>query len=307
MRVTSLHIFATLVLLAAGAHGKIKVAASLPNLASIAASVGGEAVEAFAIGRAQADPHAVEVLPSYLIKVSRSAVYLKVGLGLDLWADAILEGSRNGKLLVVDCSRGMAVLEKPHGKVDASHGHVHPDGNPHYWLDPSHAERIADNIREALAKADPSNADLYARNTAAFVKENVEKTKVWAARMAPLQGAALVTYHGSWAYLAHAYGFRIIGQVEPFPGIPPTAKHLAGLVERIRAEKAGLLLQEPYFPDKDTRFLARQTGIRIIKASPSCDGPAAGEHWKHLEALTAALAAPGATAPGPPAIPAERP
>src|SRR5688500_18297305 len=113
---------------------KAQVAASLPDLASTAASVGGNRVEVFAIAKASANPHSVEVLPSYMIKVARARVYLKVGLWLDGWADAVIDGSRNKGLLVADCSAGIPVLEKPEGKVDASHGDVHPHGNPHYWL-----------------------------------------------------------------------------------------------------------------------------------------------------------------------------
>jgi zinc/manganese transport system substrate-binding protein len=112
---------------------KIKIAASLPDLASIAATVGGSEVDVFSIAKSNANPHFVEVLPSYMIKVSRVAIYLKVGMSLDQWADAIIEGSRNGNIDVVDCSVGIDALEKPTGKVDASMGDVHPQGNPIGW------------------------------------------------------------------------------------------------------------------------------------------------------------------------------
>ncbi|MEO5617400.1 MAG: metal ABC transporter substrate-binding protein, partial [Candidatus Eisenbacteria bacterium] len=141
--------------------GRLRVAASINDLASIAASVGGEQVEVFSIARPTSDPHRVEALPSYMVKVARSRLYLKVGLGLDQWADALIEGSRNRKLRIVDCSRGVALLEIPTGKVDASMGDVHPDGNPHYWLDPRNGAQVARTIAAALAEADPANAERY--------------------------------------------------------------------------------------------------------------------------------------------------
>src|SRR4051812_29970150 len=72
-------------LAAAPASAKIKVAASIPDIASIAANIGGNEVEVFSIAKANANPHFVEVLPSYMIKVSRVAIYLKVGMALDQW------------------------------------------------------------------------------------------------------------------------------------------------------------------------------------------------------------------------------
>ena len=142
-------------LIPATATAKITVAASNNDLASIAASVGGDQVETFAIGRPNADAHRVEVLPSYMVKVSRAHIYLKVSLGLDQWADQIIDGSRNDKLVVVDCSANVNILEKPTGNVNASMGDIHPNGNPHYWLDPRNGGVIAQTVATALSKVDP--------------------------------------------------------------------------------------------------------------------------------------------------------
>ena len=137
--------------LAAPASARIRVAASLTDLASIASSVGGDQVETFAIARPTADPHRVEVLPSYMVQVARANLYLKVGLGLDQWADGIVDGSHNAKLQVLDCSRDIQPLDKP-AQVNASMGDVHPLGNPHYWLDPRNGAIVAREIAEELGK-----------------------------------------------------------------------------------------------------------------------------------------------------------
>ena len=285
----SLKIFTAVSLLAFTAQAKIKVAASLPDLASIAAYVGGDQVEVFSIAKANANPHFVEVLPSYMIKVSRVDVYLKAGLSLDQWADAIIEGSRNSKIQIVDCSNGIEVLEKPSGKVDASLGDVHPQGNPHYWLDPANGSVIAENILEALKQADPSHAALFDANAGKFKAENEKRLKDWQAKMAPLKGASAITYHSSWVYFTHAFGIKVVGHVEPFPGIPPTAKHLHELVDVIKSSRATLLIQEPYYQDKDPNFLTSQTGIRVFRFTPSCEGTGPGDYLKHFDIIVDAL------------------
>ncbi len=272
------------------AEARVKVAASIPDLASIAASVGGGAAEVFAIARADANPHAVEVLPSYMIKVSRAQVYLKAGLGLDAWADAVVDGSRSAELRVVDCSRGVRVLGKPEGKADASLGDVHPDGNPHYWLDPDNAGPVADAVRDALKEADPAHAPLFDSLAAAFKAENARRAAAWKARLAPLAGMAVLTYHDSWLYFASAFRLRIVGRVEPFPGIPPSGRHLQSLIGIAKRENARALIQEPYFPDKDARFLERNAGLRVLRFSPSCSGTAAGDYWRHFDDMVGALA-----------------
>ena len=270
-------------------EAKVKLAASLPDLASIAAYVGGDQVDVFSIAKSNANPHFVEVLPSYMIKVSRVDLYLKAGLSLDQWADAIIEGSRNSKIQIVDCSNGVEVLEKPTGKVDASLGDVHPQGNPHYWLDPVNGIQIAENIRDALKQADPSHAALYDANAGKFKAEAEKRIQGWQTKMAPFKGASAITYHSSWIYFTHAFGIKVVGHVEPFPGIPPTAKHLQELVDLIKAQKVGILIQEPYYQDKDPKFLTSQTGIRVFRFTPSCDGIGPGDYLKHFDIIVDGL------------------
>ncbi|MCX5784622.1 MAG: metal ABC transporter substrate-binding protein [Elusimicrobia bacterium] len=264
----------------------IKIAAALPDLGSIASYIGGDKVDVFTIGRNNANPHAVEVLPSYMIKVSRAAIYLKVGLALDQWSDAIMDGSRNNKLMKVDCSNGVAVLQKPTGKVDASLGDVHPEGNPHYWLDPANGVIVAGNVLAALTKADPENGPYYEKNYERFRDETGKRMAGWKDALANVPGKRIIGYHSSWVYFASAFGLSVVGNVEPLPGIPPTAKHLAELVDMIKRDGIAVLLQEMYFPDNAPQFLARETGIKVYKFSPSCDNVKPDSYFRHFDEIT---------------------
>jgi len=263
----------------------IKIAASLPDLASVASYIGGDKVEVFSIAKSNSNPHFVEVLPSYMIKVSRAAVYLKVGLALDQWSDAIIDGSRNSKLYAVDCSAGIPVLQKPTGKVDASMGDVHPEGNPHYWLDPSNGIIIANNILAALKKVDSANSSYYEKNYENFTNDAEKRIDVWKSKMSKLAGQKIICYHSSWVYFASAFGLNIAGNVEPLPGIPPTGKHLSELISTIKSNSIKILLQETYFPDQSPKFLNRQTGIKVYKFDPSCNGTMPEDYWKHFEEI----------------------
>ena len=264
---------------------KIVVGAALPDLGSIASYIGGDKVEVFSIAKGNANPHVVEVLPSYMIKVSRAAIYLKVGLYLDQWSDEIADGSHNDKLLVVDCSNSVSVLEKPTGQVSAIMGDVHPGGNPHYWLDPENGIVIASNILEALKKVDVDNAAYYQKNFEAFKQDTEKRMAEWKSKMAKLSGKKIIGYHSSWVYFAHVFNLDIAGYVEPLPGIPPSGKHLAALLDIIRKNNATILFQEPYFPDDAPQFLARETGIKVYKVSPSCADVKAGSYLNYFDQI----------------------
>jgi zinc/manganese transport system substrate-binding protein len=276
-------------LLPGAATAKIRVAASIADLGSIASSVGGDEVEVFSIARPTADVHHIEVLPSYMVKVSRARVYLKVGLGLDQWADGIIDGSRNDRLTVVDCSKDVPVLEKPTQQVNASMGDVHPYGNPHYWLDPRNGAIVARNVAEALASVDPQHAADYSSRAESFAKE-AEATWSRGMKIAEaLPARVVITYHRSWSYFANAFGLEVVAEAEPVPGIPPTAKHLAEIVSVAKGRSVGLFIQEPYFSDDAGRFLNREAGLRVVVKSPSCDSVEAGSYLAHFDDVLQAL------------------
>lgn len=270
-------------------HATVRIVASTNDLGSIAAEVGGDRVEVQSIARASADVHRVEVLPSYMVRVSRADLYLKVGLGLDQWAGPIIDGSRNGRLSILDCSTGITPLGKPAGKVDASMGDVHPEGNPHYWLDPRNGAVVARAIAAELGRLDPAGAETFDRNASELSRRAEALLADARGRAAAMPVKAFLSYHSSWIYLAEALGLEVAGTVEPVPGIPPTGRHLQELTELIRARSVRVLLQEPYFSDQAGRFLQRETGIRVVRISASCDEPKAGSWWRHLEAVIEAV------------------
>ena len=272
-----------------GALAKIKVAASTPDLGSIAASVGGDQVEVFSIARATNDVHRVEVLPSSMVQVARAGLYLKVGLGLDKWADGIIDGTRNTKLRVLDCSAGIAVLDKP-ASVNASMGDVHPLGNPHYWLDPRNGAIVGRTIAGELGRMDPAHADAYAARAEAFARQVDEAYARQKALAGRLPSKTILTYHASWVYFAKAFGLDIAGTAEPVPGIPPTGKHLQQMVELAKAKSIRVFLQEPYFSEEAGKFLAREAGVRVVKASPSCADAKPGTYLAHFDAILGGMA-----------------
>jgi zinc/manganese transport system substrate-binding protein len=282
-------------LISGAAFAKLTVAASIPDLASIAAYIGGDRVAVFSICQPARDPHTVEVLPSYMVKVSRADVYLKVGLSLDQWADGIVDGARNSSLRVVTCSDNVPVLEKP-DRVDAylaAQGDVHPQGNPHYWTNPDNGVIVARNIADGLIAADPAGATMYNDNLKKFEAEETSKMNEWKAAAAALPFHNIISYHSDWIYFADAFGFTIPAYVEPLPGIPPTPSHLTNLLNIIKSQQIKVIIQEPFYSDEAPNYLVRETGVKVVKISPSCADVSPASYFDHFQQIIGALQAVG--------------
>lgn len=252
----------------------VRVVTSTSDLAAIAREIGGDRVEAESIAEGTQDPHFVELLPSYMIRVRKAAVYVKVGMELDYWAQQILDGSRNAKIVVVDCSRNLPVerrLEVP-ARADPSQGDVHKSGNPHYWLDPANGKIIAEAIAEGLVDADPAGEGVYRAGLKSFEERLEAKLAEWKKRAEALSGVKIITYHNSWPYFTKAFGIQVVDWIEPKPGIKPSPSHVSRLVEEVRAEKVALIAYEPYFEGRTPALVAREGGIPVAVMPPSVGG-----------------------------------
>jgi zinc/manganese transport system substrate-binding protein len=104
---------------------------------------------------------------------------------------------------------------------------------------------VAHGLNEALADLDRANADYYRQNLKAFSAKFDQKQMKWQAL--GLQGKKFVAYHKLFEYLAAEYGFRIVGYVEPKPGIPPSAAHVESLIESMKNERPDGILTTSYY------------------------------------------------------------
>lgn len=262
---------------ASAAQAQIKVITASTDLKYICEQVGGSEVKAESLAAGDQDLHMVEPRPSMVFKLKKADMVVRVGLDLDMWMDSLINAARNKALFYgapgyVDASAGVPLLEKPEGKVDASMGDIHIYGNPHYWLDPANAKKVAQNIKAGLKRLRPEKAEFFEGNCSAFEREVDARLTGWERRMAPLKGLKVVTYHSSWPYFARRFGLEVVGHVEPKPGIPPTASHLDELVKLMKRDGVRVILSESYYPRKGPDFLAARTGAELVQAPVSTGG-----------------------------------
>jgi len=253
-------------------HAKVKVVTTTPDLAEFVQAVGGDHVSVISINRGDRDPHYVEVRPSYMLKVRKADLLFKIGMELDLWIDPIIDGSRNSRLRIIDCSQNITALEVPTFKADARHGDLHRFGNPHYWLSPDNVPPIVETVTTALSAFDPQHADNYEANAKAYLDKLKKVRQSWEPYIKALQGKKAVFYHNSWPYFAAFSGIKVIDFVEPKPGVPPSPGHIRQLIEKIEAGRIEIIAVEPYFERRIPEMLAEKTGATVVVVSPSVGG-----------------------------------
>jgi ABC-type Zn uptake system ZnuABC Zn-binding protein ZnuA len=269
------------------AADKLKVVSATEDLASLTREVGGDRVDVVAIGKGYQDPHFIEPKPSFLLLLKHADLLEVVGLELEIgWLPPLLDQSRNnnirpGSAGYLDVSQGVEILDKPTGAVNRSMGDVHPSGNPHYWLDPANAVRIAIQIRNRLVQLRPADTAYFDQRLNTFKLRINDANKRWVAMMAPYRGAKIITYHNSWPNFARHFGLNVVEHVEPKPGIPPSPSHTLDLINLIKREGVKAILMEPYFDSKTPVSIGEQTGAKVVVLYPTVGGkPGLDDYFK---------------------------
>jgi len=258
-------------LLAVGteAADKVRVVTTTTDLKALAEAVGGDLVEVDALARGSQNAHDLEVRPSLMVKVRRADLLVVNGLELDQWAEVVVQGANNPKVIPgapgrVDASAGILVLEVPRTRVDRSMGDVHPVGNPHYTVDPGMAPNITANILEGLVRVAPQHRAAFERSREQFLARLGQAMTKWAADMAPYKGAKVIVDHNMWPYFLTRFGLVQAGSVEERPGIPATPTHVTKLIAYMKEDKIKVILAVPWADHKLAERIAQEAGAKVV-------------------------------------------
>jgi len=156
------------------AEKRLLVICTLPTLKALTQEVGGNRVEAIALAKGDQDPHFVTPTPVLMQKARQADLFVENGFSLELWADQVANGSGNPRILRggpgrVVAGNGISAMEVP-SVLSREFGDIHPQGNPHVWLDPLLAKIAAANISEALKLKDPAGSSYYESGKVDFFK-----------------------------------------------------------------------------------------------------------------------------------------
>ncbi|MBO9668596.1 MAG: zinc ABC transporter substrate-binding protein [Bdellovibrio sp.] len=256
-----------LVLFSVNAFAKIKVVATLPDIAEVVKSVGGDNVEVSSLLTGGTDPHFADARPDYILKVNRADVVCSVGLDLEIgWLPKVLEKASNAKVQPGSpgyCELGKSVkpLEIPTGVINRSLGDVHPHGNPHFTLDPLKLSESGAEVVRVLSEVDAAHAADYQKNYDSFKKKMAALHEQMKAKVKKVK---VMEYHKEFTYFFNSYGLESAGSLEEKPGMPPSATRIAEVAKAAKANNVKVLFATASAPHKTLERFQELSGISVV-------------------------------------------
>jgi len=264
----------------------LNVVASSGTLASLVKEIGGREVQVTSLVSNRQDLHYITPRPSMVTGLKRADLVVRVGMGLDSWLDEMLLVAKNPTILpgqagYLDASSRVEKLDVPTGRLDASMGDLHIEGNPHYYLDPLNAIVVAQSIRDALTQLRPEKRAYFFAQEALFRDEITIQFDKWYVALRQFSHFKSVSYHLTWRYFARRFDFDVVAQLEPKPGLAPTASHLLYLKKLIAQYPRVAVIQADFHPTKPAMSVIEGTSVPLI-ILPTEVGPDAGPRYIDL-------------------------
>jgi manganese/iron transport system substrate-binding protein len=256
---------------ASAAAEKFKVVTTFTVIANMARNVAGDAAEVESITKAGAEIHNYAPTPGDIQRAQGAQLILWNGLNLERWFEKFFQNLDNVPGVVV--SEGI----EPMG---ISEGPYEGKPNPHAWMSPANALIYVDNIRDALVKYDPANAETYKANAEAY-KKTIE------AAVAPIRAKLdtipqdkrwLVSSEGAFSYLARDFGLKELYLWPINADQQGTPKQVRKVIDTVRENKIPAVFSESTVSDKPARQVARETGahyggVLYVDSLSEADGP----------------------------------
>lgn len=270
------HLFKSLSVIALGlaalqAEAKFKVVTTFTVIQDIAQNVAGDAATVESITKPGAEIHEYEPTPKDIVKAQSADLILWNGLNLERWFERFFQNIKDKPAVVVTESiTPLSIYEGPY--KDAP--------NPHAWMSPSNALIYVENIKNALVKYDPQNADTYQKNAAAYAEKIKQLDKPLREKLSliPADQRWLVTSEGAFSYLAKDYDLKE-GYLWPINAEQQgTPQQVRKLIDLVKKNHIPVVFSESTVSAKPAQQVAKESGAKYggvlyVDSLSAADGP----------------------------------
>jgi zinc/manganese transport system substrate-binding protein len=234
------------------AQAPLNVVASFSILGDFVKNVGGDRVEVTTLVGPDGDVHVYTPTPSDARKIADAKLLIVNGFGLEGWLSRLLQAA-GGKASIVTVTSGIAPLR------------LGSDADPHAWQSVANAKKYVANIRDALAAADPPDAEFFRQNAQAYLArlDALDGEVRQAVDQIPESRRKVISTHDAFGYFAARYGIAFIAPIGVSTEAEPSARDIAKIIAQVKAERIPAVFLERIGDPRLMRRISAETGARI--------------------------------------------
>lgn len=282
-------------------EAKLNVEVSFYPMYEFTKNVAGDLANVHTLVPAGMEPHDWEPTPQDIASIEKADVLVYNGAGMESWIDQVTDSLSNSKLIQVEASHGIDLLEgseedehdHEHGDTTATHehavkatteehdhdhdaeaeeGHTHDHDHggldPHVWLSPALAVKEVRNIEAGLAQATPEHAEQFKQNADAYIAKLEALDQDFNAAVADSKRKDFITQHAAFGYLAQEYGLQQVPIAGLSPEQEPSAAQMASVIDFAKEHQVKTIFFETLVSSKVSETIANEVGAKTAVLNP---------------------------------------
>ncbi|SEA58298.1 metal ABC transporter substrate-binding protein [Paenibacillus sp. 276b] len=284
-------------------EAKLNVEVSFYPMYEFTKNVAGDLANVHTLVPAGMEPHDWEPTPQDIASIEKADVLVYNGAGMESWIDQVTDSLSNAKLIQVEASHGIDLLE---GSEEEEHDHEHADTtdthdhadeatteehnhdhdaeaeeghththdhdhgglDPHVWLSPALAVKEVRNIEAGLAQAAPEHAEQFKQNADAYVAKLEALDQDFKAAVADSKRKDFITQHAAFGYLAKEYGLQQVPIAGLSPEQEPSAAQMASVIDFAKEHQVKTIFFETLVSSKVSETIANEVGAKTAVLNP---------------------------------------
>jgi zinc/manganese transport system substrate-binding protein len=258
-----------LFLLSGNVHAALNVFACEPEWAALTQQLAGDKASIYTATGPLQDPHQVQARPSLIAKARSALLLVCTGAELEIgWMPLVLRESGNSAIQPgspghFEAAKYVSMLEVP-TRLDRAEGDVHAAGNPHIQTDARNFLPVAEALSKRLVQIDPANTAYYQQQLAAFDQQWHSAIAKWEKQAAPLKGIPVIVQHRGFPYLNNWLGLKEVAELEPKPGMEPSAAYLGSVLGGLQQHPARMVLRAAYQDGRPSEWISERAHIPAV-------------------------------------------
>jgi len=258
-----------LLLLSGNVHAALNVFACEPEWAALTQQLAGDKASIYTATGPLQDPHQVQARPSLIAKARNAQLLVCTGAELEIgWMPVVLRESGNSNIQpgsngYFEAAQYVTMLEVP-SRLDRADGDVHAAGNPHIQTDARNFLPVAEALSKRLIQLDPANAAYYQQQLTSFNQKWRTAIAGWEKQAAPLRGVSIIAHHKGFPYLNDWLGLKQVAELEPKPGMEPSAAYLGQVLGELQQHPARMVIRAAYQNERPSEWIAERAHIPAV-------------------------------------------
>ena len=213
-----------------------------------------------------ADHHSWEPLPGQVSALAGSEAFIINGyLGFEYaWMDRFREV--NPKMKISNISENIDLIRPEVTETHTGHHHDEEGTDPHYWISPKEAFRIAASVKDLVISLNPDSASKYNTGYKRLLGKISKTDSTVTALLKSAPSRTFLIFHPALGYLARDYGLEQISFEDE--GKDPSPARMKELVDLTRSKDIKIIFIQAEYNPRSAGVLASETGAKLVSINP---------------------------------------